>query len=314
MPYYRRSFGGELLPPAIKGLLIANVAVYIFEYFFGFYRIGEASLGGLIFRYFALFPTSSDYFYVWQVFTYQYLHGGFYHIFFNMLMLWMFGAELDRLWGPRRFFVFYTLGGIGAGLTQLFLSPFFGGAAPTVGASGSIYAVMLAYAITFPNRMLLIFPLFIPVKAKYLMIILVAMDFILGITTTSDVAHLAHVGGALAGWLLIKYGDRFGIFDFFEKIFPKGSRGGSSAYWEKGPFESDFDGRKRSPFSFNFGGKKEPEMKVYSPKKAANSFEFEGEVIAQEQIDEILDKISERGYQSLTDREKAILLELSKKL
>lgn len=313
-------FGGSsMFPPVIKGLIIANVIVYLLEFFLGAFTIGGGiTLGDLIFRYGALWPIDHSLFYPWQVITYQYLHGGFAHIFFNMLMLWMFGIELENLWGGRKFLIFYTISGIGAALVQLFISPYLGSVGPTVGASGSIYGIFIAFALAFPDRRIMIFPLFIPIKSKYLIIILIAMDFLMGLSATSNVAHFAHLGGAAMGWLLWKYADQIGLYAWFDKVFPP--KNNQSAW--SGTYHNVSD-------NYNSSQRKEP-AKVFKTdwfKKAQDSpsttssatttatkFHVNGEEINQAKIDEILDKISETGYQNLTDREKAILFELSQKL
>jgi len=317
MDFYRNS----LLPPVIKNLIIANVIVFVIEHIFGALSIAGVSFGEIIFQYGALSPIDSSTFYPWQIITYQFLHGDFWHIFFNMFMLWMFGNELANLWGTNKFLTFYLLSGIGAALIQLFITPMIGSVGPTVGASGSIYGIFLAFAFTYPNRPILIFPLFIPIKAKYLIIGLVVMDFLMGFSASSRVAHFAHIGGALTGWLLLKYGDQLGIYRFIDKILPGGSsNSSSSSYWNSystSDFWQNTQRPKRKPkvIKVDWFSKEDTEKKDFSTQDNYKStFHVDGEEITQSKIDEILDKISESGYNSLTEREKNILFELSKKI
>jgi membrane associated rhomboid family serine protease len=308
--------GGRMFPPAIKGLIIANIVIYLLEHLFGAYSFNNVSLDYIIFHYFALFPIDASNFYPWQLISYQFLHGGFSHIFFNMIMLWMFGVELENIWGTKKFLLFYLISGMGAGLVQLFISPLIGSVGPTVGASGSIYGIFLAFALTFPDRHIMIFPLFIPIKAKYLILILVAMDFLMGFSTTSSVAHFAHLGGAATGWLLLKYGDQTGIYGFFDKIFAK--KGGSTAWNSSNhnsvTYNNKNDGQGANVFKSDWFKKSKKNQQEQPQVKYSSKFHVNGEEIDQSKIDEILDKISVSGYQALTEREKVILFELSQKL
>ena len=166
--YRPKGFGGfSFFPPVIKNLLIINGIIFFFSIVAQNIVIGEALLSNIITRYFGLIPFNNPYwsFYPWQLITYQFLHGGFAHIFFNMLMLWMFGMEIENIMGSRKFLVFYLIAGIGGGLLQILLG---GGGGPIIGASGAVYGVMVAFALFFPDRMIYIYFLF-PVKAKYLL-------------------------------------------------------------------------------------------------------------------------------------------------
>lgn len=153
----------------------------------------------------ALWPIGSGAFWPWQVVTYAFLHGDFNHLFFNMLGLWMFGSELERLWGDRRYVQFLLAGAIAAAVTQLVVTGLVGSMVPTVGASGALYALLLAYGMLFPHRqvMLLIPP--IPMKARTLVIVFGAIELVLGVLGRSGVAHFAHLGGIVGGWLMIHY-------------------------------------------------------------------------------------------------------------
>ena len=143
---------------------------------------------------------------VWQLLTYGFLHGSLPHIAFNMFALWMFGRELEHSMGPRRFLTYYLVCVVGAGLVQLFIANWQGGFYPTVGASGGVFGILLAYGMAFPNRrvMLLIPP--IPMKAKYFVILIGIFELYVGFSGRSPgIANFAHVGGMLFGFLLLRY-------------------------------------------------------------------------------------------------------------
>ena len=185
----------SVFPPAVKHLLIIN----------GIFFVGLSTPGvaQALFEYGALWPIGSGLFQPWQLVTYMFLHGGFGHIFFNLFALWMFGQSIENYWGTKRFTMFYFLTGIGAAILHMFIG---GGGAPTIGASGAVYGILLAFGMMFPNReiMLLIPP--IPMKAKYFVALFGVIELISGISRTdSGVAHFAHLGGMLVGYILIKY-------------------------------------------------------------------------------------------------------------
>jgi len=184
-----------VFPPAVKHLLIVNVLVFVAQ--------RTPMIGSYINNYGALWPIGSGYFEIWQLVSYMFLHASISHIFFNLFALWMFGQAIENVWGTNRFTVYYFLTGIGAALLHLLVG---GGGAPTLGASGAVYGILLAFGMMFPNRriMLLIPP--IPMKAKYFVAIFGAIELISGITrANSGVAHFAHLGGMLVGFILIKY-------------------------------------------------------------------------------------------------------------
>jgi len=307
---YRRGFGGfSLFPPVIKYLLISNIAIFLIEFFFlDFLKAGKVSVGDVFLKNFALFGYDSPFFRPWQVFTYMYMHGSFSHLFFNMFALWMFGMELENLWGSKTFFIYYTVCGIGAGLANAFLAPLFTALppnVPTVGASGSIYGVLIAFGMLFPNRYIYIY-FMLPLKAKYLVIIYMAVEvFAVASQSQSGIAHVAHLGGAVVGFFYVYFYLNRGARKFF---------GGN----EPGAFEN---------FK-NVFDRKDRETKVYEmPKQDVkdaeyedlNSSKYEDEVKrkereAQERVDAILDKLSAQGYSSLTEEEKRILFQESKRL
>jgi len=307
---YRRGFGGfTFFPPVIKYLLISNIAIFLLEFFFlDFLKVGRTSVGEVFLKNFALFGYDSPFFRPWQVFTYMYMHGSFSHLFFNMFALWMFGMELENLWGSKTFFIYYTVCGIGAGLANAFLAPLFTSLppnVPTVGASGSIYGVLIAFGMLFPNRYIYIY-FMLPLKAKYLVIIYMAVEvFAVASQSQSGIAHVAHLGGAVVGFLYVYF--------YLNRGPRKFSRTGDSNVFDN--FKNVFE-------------KKDKEANIYDiPKRDITDAEFEDlnkskyeddvrqkEREAQERIDAILDKLSARGYSSLTDEEKKILFQESKRL
>ena len=161
----------------------------------------------------ALWPLGSGFFGPWQTVTYAFLHGNFNHLFFNMFALWMFGLPIERAWGTQRFLLFYLVCVLGAAATQLIVQQATGAMYPTIGASGAVFGLLLAYGVTWPdNRVLLIFfP--VPIKAKWFVLIYGAIELIFGVTgTMPGVAHFAHLGGLVGGALLLwRWGWRPGM-------------------------------------------------------------------------------------------------------
>jgi membrane associated rhomboid family serine protease len=153
----------------------------------------------------ALWPLGSGRFGPWQVLSYAFLHGDVMHLFFNMLGLWMFGGELERLWGQRRYIYMLLASTLAAALVQLVFNMMVGPALPTVGASGALFGLLLCYGVLFPNRTIM--PLFppIPMKARTFVIVFGALELFLGVSGSSGVAHFAHLGGMLGAWLLLLY-------------------------------------------------------------------------------------------------------------
>jgi len=183
------------LPPVTQALLLANVAMFFLERL-----VGGALLGPL-----ALWPIGSGEFWPWQIGSYAFLHGSFEHLFFNMLGLWMFGSELEQVWGQKRYLQFYAASVVAAALTQLLVNALLGSIAPTVGASGGLYGLLLAYAMIFPNRTILLF-FVIPMKAKYLVVLFGLIELYQGVyVMNSGVAHFAHLGGMLGGLLTLRF-------------------------------------------------------------------------------------------------------------
>ncbi len=236
MNYRQSAFGGT--PPVVKNLIIINALMLLGYYAFS----GSINLNWTL----GLFHWTSDQFEPYQLITHMFMHGGFAHLFFNMFALWMFGRVLENVWGPKRFFIYYFATGLGAAFLHLmvnyiqiqslisqmpqeqvntvmekgfsalqnnqnFTNPDMAKLnlsmnIPTVGASGAVFGILLAFGMLFPNtQLLLLFPP-IPIKAKYFVMGYGAIELILGISQPgSNVAHFAHIGGMLFGFILIKY-------------------------------------------------------------------------------------------------------------
>ncbi len=161
----------------------------------------------------ALWPFGSDYFAPWQLVTYAFLHGSFNHLFFNMFAVWMFGTPLEKTWGSQRFAIYYATCVIGAGIIQLLVQQMEGGFTPTIGASGGVFGLLLAYGVMWPeNRIFLIF-LPIPIKAKWFFLIYGGVELLFGVKgLMPGIAHFAHLGGMIFGaGLLYKWGWRPGM-------------------------------------------------------------------------------------------------------
>ena len=193
------TFGPGPATSVVKALIIANVVMFV-----------ASQLSMLVPLYLGLVPAqvvgSGR---VWQLLTYQFLHGSIFHILFNMLSLWMFGVELERMWGSRFFLTFYLVTGVGAGLTQIIASLVPVDAlsslyyAQTIGASGAIYGLLMAYAMYFPNRQIMFWGVF-PILVKYFVLIMGGISLISAADGAGGVAHMAHLGGMLFGYLYLK--------------------------------------------------------------------------------------------------------------
>ena len=274
------------------------------------------------------FFKASD-FHVYQLITYMFMHGGWMHIIMNMFMLWMFGMVIENVWGPRKFLFYYIVCGIGAGLCQelaqygsdviqgldayQFVS--MGGTSvsmdsylnmmTTVGASGAIYAVLLAFGMLFPEERMFIIPIPIPIKAKWLVLGSVALELFYALGQPGDgVAHVAHLGGMLFGFVLIKYWQKHPYSGSGDFGMGKGSRffDRMRNSWERHTTHSSDGGRTKFHYRPNTDPRRESDWDYNARKKAE-----------QDEIDRILDKIRQSGYDSLTDDEKRKLFEQSNK-
>lgn len=213
----------ELIPPVIKNLIIINALVWFAQITFGeHFRLDEL---------FALHDIRSEFFRPHQLITHMFMHGGFMHLFFNMFALWMFGSALENLWGPKRFLIFYIVSGLGAAALHMAVLYYQHGQLleefarltsyqqgevservrqiinePTVGASGAVFGCLAGFAYLFPNTYIFIYFLF-PIKAKWFVLIYAALELYAGVQATAgdNVAHFAHLGGAIVGFLLVYY-------------------------------------------------------------------------------------------------------------
>ena len=280
-------FGGfSFFPPVIKILLLANGVAFLFVEVFGQFSLGGYSLYRVIYEYFALWPWGYG-FLPWQLVSYQFMHAGFSHILYNLFGLWMFGMEIEHIWGSRKFLIYYLVCGIVAGIFQLALAPIFEPAqiGPTVGASGAVYGVLIAFAMMFPDRYIYLYFL-LPVKAKYFVGVLIILG-VFAIGSPGNVANLAHLGGAFAGFIMImRDRGKIPFFGSFSRI--------KSQIWPD--VKKTDDARDARVYDIKDGQPKDSRSET------------------QRRVDEILDKISRSGYQNLTDEEKRILFEESKKL
>ncbi len=210
MRYYSSSYrwSGGIFTPMVKILLLANVGVFILEQMVGYKLITLFGLAPQL-------VIKKGYF--WQVGTYMFLHDLrlIFHILLNMFILWMFGCEIERAWGSKEFLKYYFLCGIGAGVFTLVLS--WNSLVPTIGASGAIFGILVAYAMMFPDRLIYVYFLF-PVKAKYLVAFFAVLEFWASLSHTADgIGHFAHLGGMVIGFLYIKADWRTrNLFTFFK--------------------------------------------------------------------------------------------------
>jgi membrane associated rhomboid family serine protease len=255
-------------------LLIANAVVFLAQVLLGPYVY--SATGIVPERLLGLVPALVwKKFYLWQLATYLFLHGGAFHLLFNLFALWMFGRELEAIWGQREFLKYYFLCGIGAGILTVLLT--WNSMVPTIGASGAIFGVLLAYGLTFPDRQVYLYFLF-PIRAKHLIWIFAALELLASFSYTSDgIGHFAHLGGMLVGFLYLRGGTLWrrlnpperARFRVISRKSPETPRAG--------------EGRKKEPLR--------PGL--------------------EQEVDRILEKISKLGVESLTPEERATLDEAS---
>lgn len=308
------------IPTVTKNLLIINVLAYLVGMLFGNMAGGLNDLFGL---HFFLAPD----FGVYQLVTYMFMHASLSHLFFNMFALWMFGCIVERTWGARKFLVYYMVCGIGAGLLQEMAQfvQFYMLAAEnihgfsvsqimtvakasavginlwtTVGASGAIYGILLAFGMLYPEERMFIFPLPVPIKAKFFVVGYAAIELFMAFSTSGDgVAHLAHLGGMLFGFLLIRYWrrhpgrgyNRVGGRQFFDSM---------RSSWEQRTHRKADTTNSFGHTSTRSNGERNPDWDYNARRRAS-----------QEEIDRILDKIRRNGYDSLTRDEKQTLFDAS---
>ena len=301
--------GFKVLPTVVKHLLIINILMYLATITFSRFNIDLTDILGLHFF------KASD-FRIYQIVTYMFMHVNFGHLFFNMFALWMFGNTLENLWGSKRFLLFYMVCGIGAGLCQELVQYIqyatslaqyetvnLGGShiitmdsylnmMTTVGASGAIYGLLLAFGMMFPNSMIYFYFL-IPIKAKWFVIGYAVLELITGLGGHDNVAHFAHLGGMLFGLLLI-------------------------LYWKKNPAGPNKNFRKWKDIFRSWKQKSNLKYTPYEevreePRMPRSDEEYNRQRAEKERdVDAILDKISKSGYGSLTQEEKDFLFKNSK--
>jgi membrane associated rhomboid family serine protease len=271
------------------------------------------------------FFLASD-FHLFQFITYQFLHGSFMHLFFNMFALWMFGGVVENVWGPKKFLFYYILCGIGAGICQELVQYInyaneglaayeyiniqgYGSMSVadylnqwcTIGASGAVYAILLAFGMTFPEDRIFIFPLPIPIKAKWFVIGYAAIELFSAMNSQGDgIAHMAHLGGMLFGFVLIRYWRNHPGSDFDlsngQRMFDQMKR--------------SFERRKRS-YSNRAKMHAEPQQPRTATREDDMNYNARKKA-RQDEIDAILDKIRRSGYDSLTKQEKQTLFDASR--
>ena len=301
--------GFNILPPGIKNLLIINVLVFLATFVFA--KTGTCDLD----KWLGLHFIGATDFHPWQFITYMFMHANFEHIVFNMFALWMFGNTLENIWGSKRFLLFYMVCGIGAGLCQELvqyiqyttsLSSYsnvnLGGQIvtmdaylnmmTTVGASGAIYGLLLAFGMMFPDSRIYLYFL-LPIKAKWFVIGYAVLELIMGLGGADNVAHFAHLGGMLFGLLLI-------------------------LYWRKNPAGPNKNFRKLKDVFQSWKRKSKMKYTPYTevkdePEVPRSDEEYNFQKAQKERdIDAILDKIAKNGYDSLTDEEKKFLFKNGK--
>lgn len=325
------------IPTVTRNLLIINVLVFFASLVFGGYvqEEGQVSLLNNIFGlHFFLAPD----FHFYQLITYMFMHAGVGHIFFNMFALWMFGCVVERVWGAKKFLFYYIMCGVGAGLFQelaqfveFYLATSASGAEysvmvaaryfaaeinqwTTVGASGAIYAILLAFGMLFPDERLFIFPFPIPIKAKWFVIIYAGIEFFSAISGTGgNVAHIAHLGGMVFGYLMIRYWRKHPTVGY-GKMDAQQFFGNLSGIWRNDSRQgSGANGKKKNDGRWwrTASGKKGDD----APHASTHESDWDYNARKQErqhEVDRILDKIRKNGYDSLTYEEKRRLFEETK--
>ncbi|HKL17916.1 MAG TPA: rhomboid family intramembrane serine protease [Halalkalibaculum sp.] len=287
---YNESFGSSVkrgfmgLPIAIRTIIGLNLVVYLIQVFGQVF--GGSAFSNMLIGAFAFYPELlTTVFQPWRLFTYMFLHAGAWHLVFNMLWLWWMGRSVEETLGPRSFTVIYLGSGIGGALLDVFFAQFLG-INYVIGASGAVFGIMVAFAVLYPRMPIHLF-LLPPVEARYVVAGLIALN-LLALGGDSNVAHIVHLGGAGIGYLLMKA--RQGGFNLGGVIQPL-----ENIWLElKGAYKK----KESAP------GNKD----MYSVSDVEIIEEVE-----QSELDDILEKISEKGYDALTKEEKKKLFELSKK-
>ncbi len=256
-------FGPRLFTDAIKLLISINFVIFLLQSISGQERI--------LFQLFGIVPKNTfGQLMLWQPFTYLFFHGGIWHVLINMFVLWMFGSELETLWGRQEFLKYYFLTGVGSGLVTVLFS--LNSPVPVVGASGAVYGILLAYGLIFPNRYVYLY-FFIPVRVKYFVIFIGALAFFSSIGAgSSGVSHLTHLSGMLIGFGYLKSNVRL---DALKTVVMQ----------QKDGIRHRINKKKR---------RRDDDLRL--------------------EVDRMLDRINEVGYDGLSEKEKKFLYEASKKL
>lgn len=314
------------MPPVTKNLLIINVLFFAARWAASLPAYG-IELDDVLGLHFFL----ASHFYFYQIFTYMFMHASFSHLFFNMFAVWMFGRIMEQTMGSKRFLFYYLTCGLGAGLMQelvqyanywieglnAYEQVSLGGTIvpmgeflnrwTTVGASGAVYGILLSFGMTFPNERMFIFPLPVPIKAKYFVVGYAVIELLSAFGRPGDgVAHFAHLGGMLVGLLLLLYwrngGGRNGRSrqnNYYDRDYYDRGQGGGFGF--------------RQWFAKKFG-KKNPDIKVSWGGKYDKDFTYQQRKQQEEaELDRILDKVKKSGYANLTEEEKRRLFDMSQK-
>lgn len=272
--YYKpRLFRG-----AVRTIIFVNILIYLLMLI---PRIETTFV-----RFLGLVPRYVLKGYLWQLFTYLFIHGGFWHLFWNMFVLWIFGTEIENYWGRKGFLKYYFITGVGSGIITALVN--YKSGIPVIGASGAIYGILIAFGLLFPERYIFLYFL-IPIKAKYFVWIMAAITFISTLSPgTSNISHLTHLAGILIGFLYL----RRSFFTYrWRFVF------------------SDLLWRLRRIFS---SLSKIPKRIRFKTKPKSRKIQYDTEETMREELDRILDLISKYGYDSLTEKDKTTLLLLSK--
>jgi membrane associated rhomboid family serine protease len=303
----RNSFGGFLYnTPIIRTILFVNVGVFLFEMFFGNLRFSGVPIMSYIDKYFYLWPLGSGNFYPWQLVSYMFLHepGSLMHIGFNMLALWMFGTQIELVWGPKKFLTYYFLCGLGGAAAHLFISPLLGGGvAPLIGASGAIFGLLVAYGLLFPDQLVFVFFL-LPMKAKYAVGLFVVLE-LMSVGAADNIGHLAHLGGAVVGLIYMIATTGSNLFSAFT-LRKQNDRNDS---WKQRSSGGSIFHRRQDDDDLV-----DAEYHDIGGTMTKTRGNIGTRVITQEDIDRILDKIAASGYQNLSEEEREILIEASRKM
>ncbi len=253
------SFKPKIFTDAIKILIIINVGLFLLR----FVAKSQIDLAGI----FGLSP-NTVWPMIWQPITYMFIHGDLFHVLINMFVLWMFGSEMESIWGRAQFLRYYFLTGVGSGLVWLLFNT---GQSYSVliGASGAIYGILIAYGMMFPNRTVYLY-FMIPIKVKWFVVFLGAVAFLSSFNNNTNISHLTHLSGMVIGFVYLRY------------------------YWHW------------KDFRFSVHKQIEEFRSSISSKRDQKKIEMQNEV------DQLLDKINETGYDNLTEEEKDLLYRASK--